>query len=82
MDEARWRSVGAALAASPFETLELKRTFNAYSDNIYYATGSAEANAYLLGGSTPCARRGPPARLSAQHSREGYPIICSGCVLP
>lgn len=53
VDEARWRRVGATLAVSPFATLDLKRTFNAYSDNIYYSSGSAEANAYLLGGSTP-----------------------------
>lgn len=41
----------------PFATLEFKRIFNAYADNIYYSSGSAEANVYLLGGATPSSRQ-------------------------
>ena len=52
-DEKRWDSVIALLTSGPFETLEFKKIFNAYADNIYYESGSEEANAYLLGGATP-----------------------------
>ena len=52
-DEKRWDSVIALLTSGPFETLEFKKIFNAYADNIYYESGSEEANAYLLGGAVP-----------------------------
>lgn len=52
-DPARWDALRAVLSTGPFETREFKRIFNAYSDNIYYAADSPEANAYLLGGATP-----------------------------
>ena len=47
-----WPCVGR-----PFATTEFKRIFNAYADNIYYSSGSEEANAYLLGGATPSTRQ-------------------------
>ena len=43
----------AVLGAGQFRDREFKRLFNDYADNIYYAAGSTEANAYLLGGATP-----------------------------
>ena len=49
----KWSQVLAVIESGPFETLELKRIWNAYADNIYYASDSPEANAYLLGGATP-----------------------------
>ena len=52
-DAAEWSSVGAVLGAGQFRDREFKRLFNDYADNIYYAAGSTEANAYLLGGATP-----------------------------
>lgn len=52
-DESKWDAMLSVLTTGPFETLEFKRIFNAYSDNIYYASGSSEANAYMLGGATP-----------------------------
>lgn len=52
-DQKRWDELLIVLTTGPFESREFKRIFNAYSDNIYYASGSSEANAYLLGGATP-----------------------------
>ena len=52
-DETKWDALMAVITSPPFEAREFKRIFNAYSDNIYYASGSSEANAYLLGGATP-----------------------------
>mmetsp|Transcript_129772 Transcript_129772/g.225521 ORF Transcript_129772/g.225521 Transcript_129772/m.225521 type:complete len:330 (+) Transcript_129772:67-1056(+) len=52
-DTARWDEVLTIVSTGPFEPRESKRIFNAYSDNIYYKSGSAEANIGLLGGSTP-----------------------------
>lgn len=60
-DASRWPSIVAVLSSGPFDPSsnykELKRIFNAYSDNIYYSTDSAEANVYLLGGATPSSRQ-------------------------
>jgi len=52
-DEAQWVRVLEVVSTGPFETLAFKKAFNAYSDNIYYTSSTAEANAYLLGGATP-----------------------------
>ena len=52
-DASRWPMLQDVLSSGPFETREFKRIFNAYGDNIYYDSGSPEANAYLLGGATP-----------------------------
>jgi len=52
-----WPRILGVVTDEPFETVALKRAFNAYSDNIYYASGSPEANAYLLGGSTPSSKQ-------------------------
>lgn len=52
-DESKWDAMLSVLTTGPFATTEFKRIFNAYSDNIYYASGSSEANAYMLGGATP-----------------------------
>ena len=52
-DVSKWDAVLLTIERAPFETLALKKIFNAYADNIYYVSGSAEANAYLLGGATP-----------------------------
>jgi hypothetical protein len=60
-DASRWPSIVALLSSGPFDPSsnykELKRIFNAYSDNIYYSADSAEANLYLLGGATPSSRQ-------------------------
>jgi hypothetical protein len=52
-DGARWAAVAAEISAGDFRTVDFKRVFNAFSDNIYYTSGTDEANAYLLGGATP-----------------------------
>jgi hypothetical protein len=52
-DQARWETLYDVVSTGQFETKEFKRIFNAYSDNIYYTSNTAEANAYLLGGATP-----------------------------
>ena len=52
-DFGEWPRVQLLLSTGPFATTEFKRIFNAFSDNIYYVSGSSEANAYLLGGATP-----------------------------
>lgn len=52
-DAGSWQAMAVVLSTGPFTNLEFKRIFNAYSDNIYYASDSPEANAYLLGGATP-----------------------------
>ena len=56
-DQESWAGLAKLLTSGPFETPEFKRIFNAYSDNIYYAASSSEANAYLLGGATPSSRQ-------------------------
>ena len=56
-DPSNWASLVTVLTTGPFETVEFKRTFNAFSDNIYYSSGSEEANAYMLGGATPSSRQ-------------------------
>ena len=60
-DTSKWSSIISVLSTGPFDPSsnykELKRIFNAYSDNIYYSSDSAEANAYLLGGATPSSRQ-------------------------
>merc|ERR1712039_687207 len=48
-----WPRLLQVVTSAPFTTLEFKKVFNAYSDNIYYSSSSAEANVYLLGGATP-----------------------------
>jgi len=50
---AEWPSLLEVVTTGPFATLEFKKIFNAYADNIYYALDSSEANLYLLGGATP-----------------------------
>lgn len=50
---AKWPALLDVLSVGPFLPAEFKRIFNAYGDNIYYDSGTAEANAYLLGGATP-----------------------------
>ena len=52
-DQSKWDSIYLVVSTGPFATLEFKKIFNAYSDNIYYSSSTAEANAYLLGGATP-----------------------------
>lgn len=50
---AHWPALIDLLTTGPFQTVEFKRVFNQFSDNIYYASDTAEANVYLLGGATP-----------------------------
>mmetsp|Transcript_36620 Transcript_36620/g.91179 ORF Transcript_36620/g.91179 Transcript_36620/m.91179 type:complete len:168 (-) Transcript_36620:172-675(-) len=52
-----WPAILDTITSGPFATLEFKKIFNAYADNIYYASGSTEANAYLLGGATPSTKQ-------------------------
>lgn len=52
-DAGVWSATKLELSRGSFQTVEFKRVFNAFSDNIYYASGTDEANAYLLGGATP-----------------------------
>lgn len=56
-DESMWPKVLSMISTGPFEPIEFKRIFNQYSDNIYYSSGSTEANLYLLGGATPSSRQ-------------------------
>ena len=48
-----WPALIKQLSTGAFETIEFKRIFNQFSDNIYYSSDTTEANAYLLGGATP-----------------------------
>ena len=48
-----WPALIKLLSTDAFETIEFKRIFNQFSDNIYYSSDTTEANAYLLGGATP-----------------------------
>jgi len=57
LDASRWPALIELLTTGPFAVKEFKRIFNAYADNIYYSSGSSEANAYLLGGATPSTRQ-------------------------
>ena len=50
---AEWPGLLEVVTSGPFATLEFKKIFNAYADNIYYNSDSSEANLYLLGGATP-----------------------------
>lgn len=52
-DGTAWGKAKTELSMGNFQTLEFKKVFNAFSDNIYYTSETAEANAYLLGGATP-----------------------------
>jgi len=52
-DAGAWAEVQLTISSGDFATVEFKRRFNAFSDNIYYSSESAEANAYMLGGATP-----------------------------
>ena len=52
-DRKQWPALITLLSTGQFETIEFKRIFNQYSDNIYYASDTTEANVYLLGGATP-----------------------------
>ena len=52
-DSSAWSAAQLKLSSGNFRTVEFKRVFNAFSDNIYYTSSTAEANAYLLGGATP-----------------------------
>jgi hypothetical protein len=52
-DSSTWNNVKAELSSGNFRTIEFKKVFNAFSDNIYYTSETAEANVYLLGGATP-----------------------------
>lgn len=52
-DSAGWDALLTVVSSGPFEPRESARLFNAYSDNIYYRSDSAEANIGLLGGTTP-----------------------------
>ncbi|KAJ8603166.1 hypothetical protein CTAYLR_004604 [Chrysophaeum taylorii] len=47
-----WRTIAETLGLPPFDKQSFKRTFNAYSDNIYYSDPD-RANVYLLGGTPP-----------------------------
>ena len=49
----QWPALITLLSTGQFETIEFKRIFNQFSDNIYYASDTTEANVYLLGGATP-----------------------------
>lgn len=54
------RQFGDALAilqTQDFQKKDIKRVFNAYSDNIYYLPGSDRENKYLQGGATPSSRQ-------------------------
>jgi len=52
-DSGAWSDIRRQVSSGTFRTVEFKRVFNAFSDNIYYTSETAEANAYLLGGATP-----------------------------
>ena len=52
-DRKQWPALITLLSTGQFETIEFKRIFNQFSDNIYYASDTTEANMYLLGGATP-----------------------------
>lgn len=52
IERGEYASVAEALTNAPFEKKAFKRTFNAYSDNIYYSNPD-RANVYLLGGTPP-----------------------------
>jgi hypothetical protein len=52
-DPDRWETTRQTLKASPFTKASFKKTFNAFSDNIYYDSESGRANAYLGGGAAP-----------------------------
>ena len=52
-DRKQWPALITLLSTGQFETIEFKRIFNQFSDNIYYASDTTEANVYLLGGATP-----------------------------
>lgn len=51
-DWAKLLAIKSAVASEKYNTKALKRTFNKYSDNIYY-TDPAKANIYLAGGAMP-----------------------------
>ncbi|CAM9317783.1 unnamed protein product [Heterosigma akashiwo] len=54
---AEWEEALGVLSRPPFTKVEFKKTFNAYSDNIYYSNPD-RANVYLAGGRSPpqCSR--------------------------
>ena len=52
-DRKQWPALIKLFSTGQFETIEFKRIFNQFSDNIYYASDTTEANVYLLGGATP-----------------------------
>ena len=52
-DRKQWPALITLFSTGQFETIEFKRIFNQFSDNIYYASDTTEANVYLLGGATP-----------------------------
>lgn len=52
-DQSKWNALYTLLDTGYFDKLQTKKVFNAYSDNIYYRSDSQEANAGLLGGTTP-----------------------------
>jgi len=56
-EPSRWTEMLQILSETPFDVLSFKKVFNAYADNIYYVANTEEANAYLLGGSTPSTRQ-------------------------
>ena len=56
-DPKQWPALIAVLSTGSFATIEFKRIFNQFSDNIYYASDTPEANAYLLGGATPSSKQ-------------------------
>lgn len=47
----------AILQTQDFQKKDIKRVFNAYSDNIYYLPDSDRENKYLQGGATPSSRQ-------------------------
>jgi hypothetical protein len=50
------KAILSILSDSKYNKVELKRTFNRYSDNIFYSNPD-EANLYLAGGTTPSSRQ-------------------------
>ncbi|CAM9371588.1 unnamed protein product [Scytosiphon promiscuus] len=56
-DPRRFGDALAILQKQDFQKKDIKRVFNAYSDNIYYLPDSDRENKYLQGGASPTSRQ-------------------------
>ncbi|CAN0161876.1 unnamed protein product, partial [Hapterophycus canaliculatus] len=56
-DPRRFGDALAILQTQDFQKKDIKRVFNAYSDNIYYLPDSDRENKYLQGGASPTSRQ-------------------------